>query len=209
MSPTQIPEARQYSSVIQLRDTQLIGKPYKYLEGRAVPFETWADVGWFVEQHDKESMRQTTETHNGTGKRLPLMLFHDNQRFPVGSSEAWTNKEDGLYGVWRLAQTAEAQQAAMLAESGDLGWLSIGFQPIRSAWEYVDDWNPDLGPEHKDRVTRLESRLLEVSLTPTPAFADAEVLMVRTVERQRPRGENKVDTWRRELERIRQPGSTC
>ena len=91
----------------------------------------------------------------------------------------------------------------MLAESGDLAYLSIGFSPIRSAWEYVEDFNPDLGPDHMDRVTRLESRLLEVSLTPTPAFSTAEITMVRTAERPRPRTESKVDAWRRELEKLR------
>jgi hypothetical protein len=202
----QIPEQRQYSTTIQLRDTQLIGKPFKYLEGRAVPYDTWANVGWFLEQHQKGSLDQTTKA--GTGARLPLLLFHDNRSFPVGSSESWDSQDDGLHGVWRLNDLAQAQQAAMLAESGDLGWLSIGFQPIRSQWEYVDDWNPDLGPEHMDQVTRVESRLLEVSLTPTPAFAEAEVLMVRTSERARPRSESKADNWRRELERIREPGST-
>jgi HK97 family phage prohead protease len=196
-----IPEVRIYQTGLQLRDTQLVGKPYRYLEGRAVPFEVWADVGWFVEQHQKGSLDQTTKA--GSGQRLPLLLFHNNQSFPIGSAESWDNRDDGLHGVWRLNELPEAQQAAMLAETGDLGYLSIGFQPVRSSWEYVDDWNPDLGPDHKDRVTRLESRLLEVSLTPTPAFAEAEVTMVRSAERPRPRGEMKVDVWRRELDRIK------
>jgi phage head maturation protease len=81
--------------------------------------------------------------------------------------------------------------------------LSIGFSPIQSSWEYVDDWNPDLGPTHMDRVTRTESRLIEVSLTPTPAFEGAQVTLVRSAERPRPRGDTKVDVWRRELEKLR------
>jgi hypothetical protein len=166
-----------------------------------VPYDTWADVGWFMEQHQVDSLKQSVT--GGTGARLPLLLFHNNRSFPVGSSDSWDSQPDGLHGVWRLNELPEAQQAAMLAEAGDLAWLSIGFMPIRSEWQYVDDWNPDLGPEHMDRVTRVESRLLEVSLTPTPAFADAGVTMVRTAERQRPRGESKADGWRRELERIK------
>jgi HK97 family phage prohead protease len=196
-----IPEVRIYHTGLQLRNTQLVGKPYRYLEGRAVPFETWADCGWFLEQHLRGSLDQTTKA--GSGQRLPLLLFHNNRSFPIGSAESWDHRDDGLHGVWRLNELPEAQQAASLAETGDLGYLSIGFQPVKSNWEYVDDWNPDLGPDHKDRVTRQESRLLEVSLTPTPAFTDAEVTMVRSAERQRPRGENKVDIWRRELARIK------
>ena len=195
-----IPETRIYESPMQLRDTQLVGKPYKYLEGRAVPYDTWADIGWFLEQHQKGSLDRTTKE---AAKQLPLLLFHNNRSWPIGVSESWAHDEEGCNGVWRLNQTSDAQQAAMLAESGDLGYLSIGFSPIRSAWEYVDDFNPDLGPDHMDRVTRLESRLLEVSLTPTPAFAGAEITNVRTAERPRPRKESRVDAWRRELEKLR------
>jgi HK97 family phage prohead protease len=202
---TAIPEVRLYQTGFQLRATQIVGKPYKYLEGRAVPYDTWANVGWFLEAHEKGSLDQTTKA--GTGSRLPLLLFHNNRSWPVGSSDSWESRDDGLHGVWRLNELPEAQQAALLAESGDLGYLSIGFQPIRQQWEWADDWNPDLGPDHMDRVLRQESRLLEVSLTPTPAFSDAEVTMVRTAERQRPRGEQKVDIWRRELEKMREPGS--
>jgi hypothetical protein len=185
---------------MQLRDTQLVGKPYKYLEGRAVPYNVWADIGWFLEQHDNGSLDVTIKQ---AASKLPLLLFHNNRSWPVGVAESWKSDEDGLNGVWRLNQTSDAQQAAMLAESGDLGYLSIGFSPIRSSWEYVDDFNPDLGPDHMDRVTRLESRLLEVSLTPTPAFSTAEITQVRTAERPRPRAESKKDAWMRELEKLR------
>jgi phage head maturation protease len=52
-----------------------------------------------------------------------------------------------------------------------------------------------------DRMTRLESRLLEVSLTPTPAFADAEVTMVREAARRAAR-QHELDYWKREYERL-------
>jgi HK97 family phage prohead protease len=197
------PERRFFEAPMQLRDTQLVGKPFKYLEGRAVPYDEWAQIGWFLEAHAKGSLDQTTTA--GTGKQLPLLLFHNNRSWPVGHAEQWSSTEDGLHGVWRLNDTSDAQQAATLANAGDLGYLSIGFAPIRSEWQYLPDdmYNPDLGPDHMDRVTRLESRLLEVSLTPTPAFASAEISMVRSAERSRPRGLSRVDGWRRELEKLR------
>lgn len=193
------PEARGYVAELVLRDTQTVGKPYRYLEGQAVPYDTWQDVGWFVEQHAAGSFGQTTKA--GTGKGLPLLLFHDNRSFPIGTAESWTH-DGGLHGVWRLNDTVEAQRAARAADDGELVGLSVGFQPIRSDWEYVEDWNPDLGPDHKDRVTRLESRLVEVSMTPTPAYVDAGVTMVRSgfnlqtraaLVRPRPL---EVDAWR-------------
>lgn len=195
------PEARLFPSVLQLRDVEPTGKkPYRHIEGRAVPYDELTDVGWYLEEHRKGSLDQTVQL---AAKGLPLNLFHNNRSWPIGISEKWDSRDDGLHGVWRLNDLAEAQQAAELANSGELGWLSIGFNPIRSEWTYVEDWSPELGPDHMDRVTRIESRLLEVSLVSTPAFASAEVTMVRTSERARPRGESKLQGWQRELDRIR------
>jgi HK97 family phage prohead protease len=195
------PERRLVQTTLQIRDTQLVGKPFKYLEGRAVPYDTWANIGWFLEAHQKGSLDETTT--RGSGKGLPLLLFHNNRSWPIGTAESWSSSDDGLSGVWRLNQTSDAQQAAALVDAGDLHGLSIGFAPIRSAWEYVDDWDPDLGPDHMDRVTRIESRLLEVSVTPTPAFVEAEISLVRTREARRLRPTSRRDGWVRELERLR------
>ena len=194
------PERRIFESPLQLRDTQLVGKPFKFLEGRAVPYDEWASIGWFLEAHQKGSLDRTID---GAAKNLPLLLFHNNRSWPIGHADSWKSTETGLDAVWRLNETAEAQQAATLANAGDLTGMSIGFIPIRSEWEYVEDWNPELGPDHMDRVVRKESRLLEVSLTPTPAFAGAEVALVRTAERPRPRAQTRLDGWKRELERLR------
>jgi HK97 family phage prohead protease len=146
---------------------------YSEITGRAVPFDVWAPVeGWLVESHAPGSLERSTKA--GSAKGLPLLLWHDNRRWPVGRSLAWRNESDGLWGRWELNETADAQQAGSLARSGELGYLSIGFLPLQ------DDWHE--GAQDRDgrfQVTRLESRLLEVSLTPTPAFVDAQVSEVR------------------------------
>jgi hypothetical protein len=202
-------EIRTYATVLELRDAQAVGAsgPYKYLEGRAVPYDTWGDVGWFLEQHAADSFKQSTRA--GSGQRLPLLLFHDNRSFPIGSADKWTH-DGGLTGVWRLNDSEDAQRAAKMANDGDLRGMSVGFQPIRSAWDYVEDWAPELGPEHKDRVTRQESRLLEVSLTPTPVFTDAEVVLVRSALAVDSRAEgapepkkSDVEAWREVVDGLR------
>ena len=202
MTTTQASEARNYATHLELRDVQAVGagKPYTFLEGRAVPYDTYADLGYFMEQHDGESFKRSTK--GNIGQRLPLLLFHDNRTFPIGHADKWTH-DGGLNGVWRLNESPEAQRAAQAAEAGDLVGMSIGFAPIRSDWQYVEDWNPDLGADHKDRVTRLESRLLEVSLTPTPAFVEAGVEVVRTSfdlatrsAMARSRGDSEINAWR-------------
>ena len=197
------------SAGFELRETSTLGKPYRYLEGLAVPFGVDADIGWFVESHAAGSFEQTTRA--GTGRTLSLLIAHDNKSLAAvaGHSESWTNGRDGLRGVWKLNESPSAQQAAALADNGDLLGLSIGFQPIRSQWTLTDDFDPDLGPEHKDRVTRLESRLLEVSITPTPAFADAQITKIR--QRSRYSLETRsallvsreVEAWRRRVDETR------
>lgn len=199
-------EVRDYTTVFELRDAQAVGRPYRYLEGRAVPYDTWADLGWFLEQHRSGSFKRST---NGrSGKALPLMLFHDAQRFPIGHAERWEHTDDGLHGVWRLNDSADAQTAAHLAEGGDLIGLSVGFTDAEPpAWDYPEVFDPDLGPDGKARVTRIQSRLVEVSLTPTPAYTDAAVTLVRTRAARPTPPARQVDRWRDILEGLRSPAT--
>ena len=192
------PEVRTYRSSFELRD---VGATLsrRFIEGRAVPYGAPENMGWYLEEHTLGEFTRTITDHPD----LPLLLFHDSQTWPVGVADEWRDNEAGLDCVWRLDGSVEAQRAAQLAADGMLTGLSIGFIPIRSEWEFVDDdeWDPAAGV--MDRVTRLESRLLEVSLTPTPAFADAQVSLVRSREPRRAHGKPaarpRVDETRRWL----------
>jgi HK97 family phage prohead protease len=204
---TTAPEVRAYRATLELRDVEVTGRPARYLEGRAVPYETWGELSWFAEMHAQDSFKLSTAS--GSGKRAPLLLFHDNRSFPIGHAESWTH-DGGLNGIWKLNGTPEADRAADAAAAGDLLGLSVGFMPRRSDWTYVEDWNPDLGIEHKDKVVRQESRLLEVSMTPTPVFEDAEVTLVRSdyelEVRARSVAERRhaaVDAWRAYVDEVR------
>lgn len=172
------PEVRTFSA-LQLREVEASASG-RWLEGRAVPYGEWADVGWYQEQHEAGSFAVSIKQ---AAEKLPLLLWHDSRTFPVGVSHEWRDNAAGLDVVWRMDDSTEATRALDLADKGMLTGLSIGFAPIRSEWDMVDDWDPDKGPEFMDRVTRLESRLLEVSMTPTPAFAGAQVSLVRSRER--------------------------
>lgn len=197
-------EVRAYAVALELRDVEVSGSTtFQYLEGRAVPYDTWGDVGWFMEKHAQDSFKQSTT--GGSGKGLPLLLFHDNRSFPIGHAEHWRH-DDGLVGVWKLNGEPEAQRAAGAVKDGDLRGMSVGFQPKESDWKLADHFNPDQGESGKDKVTRLRSRLLEVSLTPTPVFEDAEVVLVRSSfdpERRRSAQRREVDAWREDVERLR------
>lgn len=195
------PEVRTFAG-LELRDVDHDGR---WLEGTAVPYGEWANIGWFMEQHSRSSFSKSISE---AADKLPLLLWHDNRTYPIGVSDHWTDAKEGLRGGWRLDSSEEAHRAADLASKGMLTGMSIGFAPIRSQWELVadDQWDPDLGPDHMDKVTRVESRLLEVSLTPTPAFAGAQVSLVRSREARKAkqqRNHAEVKAWRGYLESIR------
>lgn len=200
MTVTVTPDEQRFYD-LEIRDVSRSGK-FRYLEGKAVPYGVWADVNdWLVERHQARSFERSTR--GGAGKKLPLLLFHDNRKFPIGHAESWSHTDDGMYGVWQLEDTEDAQQAAALADSGSLTGLSVGFMDAAPPkFDYPRDLDPDGGFDGKVKVTRLESRLVEVSMTPTPAFVDAGVTQVRTRARRPQPPELEVDRWRRIVEKL-------
>lgn len=173
----------------------------QYIEGRAVPYESWTDVGWYMEKFVKGAFSKSIRE---SAKRLPLLLWHDNRSFPIGVSHEWHDLEEGLDCVWKI-DTADpmAVEASRKAREGYLTGLSVGFAPIMNLDKNGVDRNNtrDLDDNGILWVTRKQARLLEVSLTPTPAYAGAKVQLVRTRDREA-RPSVEVAAWRRYLEGI-------
>lgn len=192
----------------EVRDVELNATKTQ-IAGIAVPYNDPTDLGWFLEDHAPGSLAKSIKE---AARSLPLTLFHDDEALDshIGVASEWKELDAGLRGVWKLDDSPTAQRAAKLAtpdEDGNavLGYFSIRFVPIRSEWTLAQDFNPDLGPDYKDRVRRLESRLVATSLLSTPAFAKATVEFVRSGERQMARKATRrnVDIWREELARLR------
>jgi HK97 family phage prohead protease len=177
------PEVRLYERALTLVDTDTTDS-LSFLEGRAVPYGQMTDTGWwYLEEMDAGLFNASTDAHPD----LPLLLFHNGRSFPIGVADEWRDANDGLHGIWRLDRDSpEAQRAARQARDGFLTGMSVGFAPIKSEWTYADweAWDPE-DPATYDQVHRQEARLLETSLTPTPAYADAQVALVRSVEGRR------------------------
>lgn len=183
---------------VELRDVDTNGQLTE-LYGRAVPYGVQADIGWFLESFSPGSLGKSARE---SAAALPLLLFHEDRKLPIGSAAKWDEEPDGLWGTWRIAKTREAQEAAELSKDGHLGFMSVRFQPIRSTWTFVED-SSDITA--KDSVERHEARLIETSLVSTPAYNDAAVKWVRSFEAQR-RDTNAtpaLDAWRSELARLR------
>lgn len=160
------------------------------LVGRAAPYGHWASRGWYLESFAEGVFAKSTAE---SAARLPLLLFHEDRRFPVGVAEKWASQPDGLWGEWSLDESPEAQRAAKLARDGGLTGLSVGYAPLRTSWDYTPAhlYDPDDVMTY-DRCTRIEARLAEVSLTPTPLFENAQVSHVASTRQPRPH----VDRWR-------------
>lgn len=176
---TAAPEGRLFAGV-ELRDVDTT-ESLSMIEGRAVPYGEWANIaGFFMESFGAGSLAKSIKE---AARALPMNVFHDGKSFPIAAASKWTERGDGLWGQWTLDQDSEyAQEAARHAKAGRLTGLSIEFLPIRSTWERVEDWDPDRGPEHMDRVTRLEARLAAVALVQSPAYVGAGVQLVRSAE---------------------------
>lgn len=149
------------------------------LYGRAVPFNKELQVGYYFEIF---SPRTFAKSIRESARELPLMLNHDNAILPIGKAMKWTPSDGGLDVEWALDRSDPlAMTAARKARDGFLNGLSVRFAPLQdrqgdrpsqAAFDPSDS-------RTFDRVHRVEARLLEVSLTPTPAFADAGVTEVR------------------------------
>lgn len=189
------PEVRTYSA-LELRDVER-SESGRYLEGRAVPYGEWTDVGWFMERMASGVFAKSIKE---AARGLPLLLWHDSRTFPIGVSTEWRESSDGLDGVWRIDRDdPRAVEAARKAQDGLLTGMSVGFAPIPEQ----DDI--DLDDNGLPWITRNEGRLLEVSLTPTPAYAGANVALVRSrmPHEGKRRQSAEVDAWRSYLGTVR------
>ena len=130
--------------------------------GRAVPYDTPTTIGGVEESFARDSF----STDDVIGK--PLAYRHEE---PVGIITGAENREDGLYIDFEIANTTLGRDAATLARMGASKGLSVGFQPVESAWAKT-----------RDKVQHTLARLLEVSLTPYPAYATAGVSDIREGE---------------------------
>lgn len=150
---------------------ETLGRHYVRITGRVVPWNQPEIIGSYVEEFRRGAFTRSLTRQS----KLPLLPFHDRQAIPVGTSEAWSDEPDGLYGIFKVHMHAAAQVAADYAAQGVVPYLSIGFVAEENEWRYASTYAPELGVSHMDKVVRTRARLVEVSLVSTPAYVDAVV----------------------------------
>ncbi len=211
---SRIPDERR-TAPVQLLEVETTDN-LRYLSAVLVPYNEPADIGMFMEDFAPGSL---AKSYKEAARSLPLHVFHDDmpmyssmsfEAWPIGVAHEWDDDNTRLRAVWKLDDSLKAQRAAQLAKPDEfgrsmLGYMSVRFQPIRSVWTYADEWNPDLGPEYKDRVTRVEARLVSASLVSTPAYKSASVDWVRSAEptRKQESAARELDEWAKYLEHVK------
>ena len=161
------------------------------LAGRAVPYNTPADVGAFTEEFTPGAFARSIEQG---AHGLPLLLFHNDRGWPIGVSETWQDTRDGLDGVWKLDQGDDAQRAAQMANDGILSYMSVRFMQDPGRYSFDNT-------RSKPHFRRDSARLIETSLTSTPVYIDSTVSWVRSL----PAGQTSpaVAEWTKYLEQIK------
>lgn len=136
------------------------------LRGRAIPYNYRTNIGPFTEEFAPGSFKESLRT----ASNIPLLAHHDPEKI-VGVAESWQERTDGLYGVWRIGTDPFAQETARMVREGLLNFMSIRF----------NDGDPEvsIGPGGNEHVRWRKARLIEVSLTPIPAYATATVTGIR------------------------------
>lgn len=163
------PELR---SVADLDDETLaaaLGEKFTTIVGRVVPYGERTNVGFYTEEVARGCFTESLVVM----AKVPLLWSHEQGQLPVGVADEWEDRSDGLWARFRVSGNPLAQTIAGETRDGFIGGLSVGFVPEESRWTYVSDWDPDVGK--LDHVVRTRARLLEVSLTPTPAYVGAIV----------------------------------
>lgn len=175
----------------EIRDLDTNGNLSK-LAGRAVPYNTPADVGLFTEEFTPGAFARSIEQ---SARGLPLLVFHNDRGWPVGISSEWHERPDGLHGVWDLDDTPEAQFAAKRAHKGMLPYLSVKFMQDPGRYRFENR-------SAKPHYVRQSARLVETSLTATPVYIDSTVTWVRSMSEGQI--SPAVREWQAWLEKARQ-----
>ena len=130
--------------------------------GMAVPYGTETQIGGVRESFAPGAF----EVSDVIGK--PLAYRHGE---PIGIITGAESREDGLFIDFDIVNTAQGRDAAVLARTNSIKGLSVGFISAKNVMSKA-----------RDAITHTAAQLLEVSLTPYPAYATAGVSSIRENE---------------------------
>jgi HK97 family phage prohead protease len=147
------------------------------ISGQILPFGVTAPSKGQLWQFARGTVKWTDPT------RIKLWIDHD-MRQAVGFAQSLEEREDGIWGTFKVARGAEGDRALTLAEDRVLDGFSIG---LRQGGRYRRD--TATGVNHA-----IEAPLMETSLTPAPSFDGARVHQVAASAAHTERGPEVADS---------------
>lgn len=139
----------------------------RIVSGVVIP---WNEVSMLTphSQGERFAPGSLTRTVAERGDRVKLFRDHDHKR-AIGRAVKWdTDDPRGLWGEFRIANTAAGDEALAEVSEGMLDAFSIGFRAVRT--RKAKDGSREV----------LEAALHEASLAPIGAYDGARVLALRT-----------------------------
>ena len=158
-------ERRHYDTALEIR-AEGDGRT---VVGIAVPYDVEQRISpTLVEVFRRGVFRDVTRAAN----RVKLLYQHKTDA-PIGRAIMLEEREQGLYGEFRISKTEAGDEALELIRDGVLSNLSVGFQPLRN-------------DTVKGVVNRIKAHLAEVSLVTFGAYGDAANIVAVRQELERP-----------------------
>jgi HK97 family phage prohead protease len=160
-------EVRSFAVELELRG----GINGRTLVGRAVPYGKVVEI-----PGGRERFVMGAFAHQiASGQVGQVHLYASHRRrldgeLPLARTSALEERADGCWGEWALPHTTDADNALELYRSGTVSGLSIGFKsPTGGSVKGTDGV-----------IERRRAHLDHVTLTPSPVYADAAVVAVRS-----------------------------
>ena len=141
------------------------------IEGRAIVFNEWANIGWYDEMIAPEALAEADL------RDVRLCLNHDTSFVYARSRNNTENstmqlyvKEDGVYVRAKLdiENSPRAQSYHSAVTRKDIDKMSFMFVVSRDEWQDIDT-------DHPKRIIRGIERVLEVSAVTFPAYPQTSI----------------------------------
>lgn len=157
---------------IEYRDSNVTGVNYaqRIIEVVAVPYEQTAMVEYRGEVWNEMFMRGSFDGIEKRPNRVRANRDHDDKLLVGKAVKFWPSRQEGLVAELRMSQTPLGDETLALANDDVLG-VSVGFAARGRDQEF----------DKRSMTRRVRKAFLDhVAFTPTPAYAGAGVLAVRS-----------------------------
>jgi len=152
--------------------------------GIAVPYDVEQRISpGLVEVFRKGVFRDVVRAAN----RVKLLFQHKTDA-PIGRAIMLEERDEGLYGEFRISKTEAGDEALELIRDGVLSNLSVGFQPLRDE-------------KRGGVVNRIKAHLAEVSLVTFGAYGDAANIVAVRNEIEKP----NLESVQQILQKVKRP----